>query len=85
MLMKDDKKHSVSVIMGKLMGDKKEGEMEKAPTKEGVEQDDSVATDVAAEELLQAIEQKSPKGIVAAIKSLIELCSEEYDEQPEQE
>lgn len=75
MLMKDDKKKSVSLIMGKLMGDKPE--VSEAPTKDGVEQDDSVALDTAAEELLSAIESKSPKGIVAAIKSMIEMCSNE--------
>lgn len=74
MLMKDDKKKSVSLIMGKLMGDKPE--VSEAPTEDGVEQDDSVAVDTAAEELLAAIEAKSAKGIVQAIKSLIEMCSE---------
>ena len=70
--MKDDKKKSVSLIMDKMMGPAKE-----APTEDGVEQDDSVAVDTAAEELISAIESKSPKAVVAAIKSLIELCQSE--------
>lgn len=81
MLMKDNKKDSVSLIMGKLMGGKS-GEMEtkEAPTENGVEQNDSVGMEAAADELLQAIEQKSTKGIVQAIKSMIEMAAAEPDE-----
>ena len=84
MFMKDDKKKSVSLIMDKMMGPAKE-----APTKDGIEQDDSMAVDTAAEELISAIESKSAKGVVAAIKSLMELCESEEEapayepEQPE--
>jgi hypothetical protein len=74
MLMKDDKKNSVSLIMGKLMGDKKEGEVNEAPSEAGAVQDDSVGMETAAQELLQAIDQKSVKGIVDAIKSMIEMA-----------
>lgn len=74
MLMADDKKNTATLIMKKMMGDKPV--TEEAPTKDGVEQDDSVAVETAAEELISAIEMKSTKGIVEAIKSLIELIQE---------
>lgn len=70
MLMKDDKKKSVALIMGKLTGSKPEA----APSMDGVEQDDSLAVDTAAEELAEALSSKSPKRIVEAFKSLLELC-----------
>ncbi|MEZ0208566.1 MAG: hypothetical protein ACAH17_00110 [Candidatus Paceibacterota bacterium] len=79
--MKDDKKKSVSLIMGKLMD--KKPEVEEAPTEDGIEQDDSIAVDTAAEELISAIESKSPKAVVSAIKSLMDLCQSEPE--PEQE
>jgi hypothetical protein len=78
MLMKDDKKKSVSLIMGKLMG-----QPEQAPTTDGVEQDDSMAVDTAAEELISAIHAKSAKGVVQALKSLMEMMDD--DSQPESE
>ena len=81
MLMKDDKKKSVSLIMGKLMGDKPQP----APSEDGVEQDDSVAVDTAAEELMSAIKSDSPKAVVQAFKSLLELCDSDESVEPEQE
>jgi hypothetical protein len=72
MLMKDDKKSAVSLIMNKL-GSKQEN-TEEAPTEDGSVQDDSVGMEAAAQELMTAIEQKSTKGIVEAIKSMIEMA-----------
>lgn len=81
--MKPEKKDAATLIVGKLMGKKdgeSDGEMSESPAPmsedESAYSDDSVATDTAAEELLAAIESKSPKGIVEAIKSLIELCQQ---------
>jgi hypothetical protein len=75
MLMKgDDKKKSVSLIMSKMLG---KPEVEEAPVEDGAEQDDSVGMEAAADELLQAIEMKSSKGIVQAIKSMIQMASSE--------
>lgn len=83
MLMKDDKKKAVTLIMGKMLG--KPEETQEAPSKDGTEQDDSVAVDTAAEELISAIEAKSPKGVVMAIKSLMELCQQESEDYEESE
>jgi hypothetical protein len=83
MLMKPDKKQAVSLIMGKML--KKPTETSEAPTENGVEQDDSVALETAAEELMQAIEQKSPKAVVESLRSLIELMdSEPESAEPEE-
>lgn len=74
MLMKDDKNKMASVIvasMGKKPGESEESEM--APEVDGVEQDDSVGMESAAEELLAAVEQKSVKGIVEAFKAMYEM------------
>ena len=79
MLMKPEKKDAISVIMAKL----KKPKMEEAPAEEseegGAMEDDSVALETAAEELLSSIESKSAKGIVEALKSLIEMIDAEED------
>jgi len=72
MLMKDDKKKMASIIVGKM--DKPDEEME---PKEGAIPDDSVALESAAEELLQAVESKSPKAVVEAMKSLMDLMDQD--------
>lgn len=77
MLMKDDKKKSVSLIMDKLMN--KKPELTEAPMVDGAEQDDSVAVNTAAEELMSAIESKSPQAFVSAFKSLMELCQNDSE------
>lgn len=70
MMADDKKKRSISIIMGKL-GGPKPAEVNEA----GDEVDSSMPKEAAAEELLAAIESKSPAGIVEALESLMELCS----------
>lgn len=74
MLLNDDKKKSVSLIISKI------GKESKAPEKDGELQDDSMPKEAAAEELLAAIESKSAKGVVEALSALMELCSEAEEE-----
>lgn len=69
--MKDSKKQQVSLIMGKLLGKK---DAEPSDTKDGVEQNDSIGMETAAEELLRAIEGKSSKGVIHAIKSMMDMA-----------
>lgn len=86
MLMGDNKKKMATIIVSKL-GKKEESEAP-APQKGGVEQDDSVGMEACAEELLSAIESKSPKGIAAALKSAWEMMEAQEDEgedEPKQE
>lgn len=82
MLMKDNKKNMASLIVAGIKGPK-----EAPMSQDGAEQDNSMAEDTAAEELLAAIEQKSPKGIVEAFKNLMECCSpsEEMESESESE
>ncbi len=83
MIMSDNKKKAVTLIMGKL--GKGPEESEQVPMKDNAEQDSNMPLESAADELLQAIEQKSSKGIVEAIKSMLELLeSEKQEPLPEQ-
>lgn len=79
MIMSDDKKKRASVIVAGLS--------KAAPSEmhEGVPEDASIAEDSAAEELIAAIESKSPKAVVEAMKSLMELCSSSAEPEEEQE
>lgn len=81
MIMMGDKKKMVAGIMSKL-NDPQPSE-QSVPTQDGVEQDDSIGLESAAEELVSAIDSKSPKAIAAAFKSMLEMCSYEKDEPSE--
>lgn len=84
MIMTDDKKKLATLIIGSAT--KKSDEPVEAPTVENAEQDDSIAKETAASELLSAIEAKDPKALADAITALIELCSyDEASEAPEME
>lgn len=92
MLMKDNKKSIVTLIANKAKGpshmDNLKPDFDSAPEKDGAVQDDSVAVNSAAEELLSAIESKSAKGIAEAFKSLMQLCDNDeadYGPEPEKE
>lgn len=82
MLMKDNKKSIATLIAKRAKGpshiDNMQPEFKESPEKEGALQDNSVGLESAAEELLSAIESKSPKAVVEAFKALAEMC--EYDE-----
>jgi hypothetical protein len=84
MLMSSNKdKMAATIIAG--MGNKED---KQAPEQEGAEQDDSVGMESAAEELISAIESKSPKAVVAALKACMDMYEqsepEEASEAPEQ-
>lgn len=78
MLMKDNKKQLVSLIVNKAKGptnidNLKPPEAEMPQMQDGIPQDDSVPLETAAEELIAAMEMKSPKAIVEALEALLEL------------
>lgn len=77
MLMQPDKKKMAALIIAKA-GPKGE-KIEEAPMKDGAEQDNSIAEESAAEDLMAAIEQKDAKQIVAAFKALMEICDMQED------
>lgn len=93
MLMKDNKKKLVSLIVNKAKGPShldnlkysEGGEVERPEMKDGVQQDKSIPQEAAAEELLSAIESKSPAAVVEAIKALMELCESEESEPEDSE
>jgi len=81
MLMKDnDSKKMVTAIVSRAKGPNSDENLRLpeseglAETEDGVEQDQSIPEQAAAEELIAAIEMKSPAAIVDAIKALLELC-----------
>jgi hypothetical protein len=77
MLMNSNKdKMAATIIAG--MGKKEDSE---APQQEGAEQDDSVGMESAAEELLSAIESKSPKAVVAALKACMDMYEQSEHEE----
>lgn len=77
MLMQPDKKKMAALIISKA-GPKNE-EFKQVESKDGAEQDNSIAEDSAAEDLMAAIEQKDPKAIVSAFKALMEICDIKED------
>lgn len=83
MLLKDDKKKMVSSLVGKFS----KSQLEQAPQKDGAEQDDSIGLDSCAEEIIQAVEEKSPKKLVEALKSMLEMLedADELEQEPEEE
>lgn len=77
-----DKKKPAALIVARMQEGKADKESEAPKNEMGDEVDDSVAKESAAEELLAAIESKSPKAVAEAFSSLMELCgsySEEED------
>ena len=82
MLLTDKNKMAATIIAN--VAKKPETEEEAPMSEDGGESDDSVAMESAAEELMSAIESKSTKGIVEAIKSLVELCNQGEQMEPEE-
>lgn len=83
MLMKNDKKGMAAIILSKL--GKKDESAAPAPMSEdgSAQQDDSIAVDTAGEELIAAIKSGSAKGVVEAIKSIMELAESSEPEAEE--
>lgn len=67
-----DKKKPVTLIIDKL------GERP-APMVDGAEQDLEPGLDTAAEEVLAAVEAKDAKALKAALRSMVQMCMDEYE------
>lgn len=76
MIMVSKKKPSALIVA--QMREGKADEMSSEP----VQQDDSIAKDAAAEELLSAIHSKDAKALKEAFASMLELCGESEDSEP---
>jgi hypothetical protein len=77
-----DKKKPAALIIAKMRSGK-ESMPEKAEQNEMGDEVDNMGIESAAEELLAAIEAKSPKAIVEAMKSMMEMMDSE-EEMPEE-
>lgn len=81
MMMADDKKKRVAMIVAKLSPAKpsQESESEETP-----EPDDSMdmGLEAAAEDIMSSWQAKDPKAFASALKSFIQMC-QDYPEQEE--
>lgn len=88
MLLKDDKKRMVTIILKRLKGSddfdtmrSSNEEYSEAPiSKDGAELDNTDALSTASEKAMEAIESKDAKSFKNAIKEMISLCMEEYSD-----
>ena len=82
MLMKDNKKNMVSVIVDRING--KEGEqkeMEAPQTPDGAQADMEMdGPSVAADEVFAALESKNKPAFIEAMRSMIECCMNDEQE-----
>lgn len=79
MFMKDDKnKKSATVIISRLRKDQPE-EMKEAPMEDGAYQDVN-ELEVAAEEIMSAIESKDAKALKESLKSFMSMCEDSEEE-----
>ena len=79
--MSDDKKKMATLIVAGLR--KPESEPQPQP-----ESEDTSGHEVAADEILSAVQAKDPKALSEALKSFVEMCMSYDDEEqsePEQE
>lgn len=79
MLMKDNRKNMATIIVSK-MNSKPEEEMHMSKEKEGAESEVS-QHEMAAEEILQAIERKDARMLADALQAFYEMCA--HQEEPE--
>lgn len=76
MLMANKDQKKLSTVIYSSMNDKGTEERQEAPVVDGALQDDSVAVDACAEDLMSALAVKDPKAVVAALKDLLYLLQE---------
>lgn len=88
MLMKDDKKSGmIAAIVKRAKGenhtdnlaDSNDETMSVPVNDAGDEVDSSIGVNAAAEELISAMNSNDPQGVVAAIKSMMEMLKDEQE------
>lgn len=82
MLLKDNKKGLVTLIMKRMKGGSEDmspsfGKAESVKLKDGAEQDNSIGLDSAASEMMEAIKSGDPKSFKNSLLSFIEMCKDE--------
>jgi len=75
MMMSDDKKKQATIIVASM----KKPESEPMPEKPS---EDVSELEVAADEIMQALERKDSKAMSEALKSFIDMCK--YESEPEE-
>ena len=86
MILKDDKKGLVTLIMKRMKGSHRDmspsyheyEHAEEAPTKDGAEQDNSMALESASEDMMEAIKNSDASLFKSALMSFIEMSRDEY-------
>jgi hypothetical protein len=78
MLLKDNKKGLVTIIMSK-MKDSDNMKTESYNASKGAELDNSSSCEKCAKDVLDAIEAKSPKRLASSLKELMKMLDEEED------
>lgn len=80
MPMPHDKKRSVTLILDRLKG------MREAPKSEnGGMEDNSIALEAAAQDMMKAMQVEDTGLLVQALKSFIEMCESSEDEEDSME
>jgi len=84
MILSDDKHGIVSMIIKKMgtVGPDHEN-MEEIDKEDGAEQDSDIGHDAAVDEIFEAIESKDKAKFKEALKSFIEICLDECDDDGE--
>jgi hypothetical protein len=79
----DDKRSTASLILAK-MKDGKSKTQEVKPTVGMGDDEDAQGMRAAAEDLLQAIQDKDPQGLMMALKAFLSLADSDDDEQDQE-
>lgn len=75
----DDKKKQAGLIIASM-----DGAMKKAPKNEmGDMVDASAGHEAAAQEIISAVESKDARALMAAMKSFVSMCMDEYEAEEE--
>ena len=80
-MLLNDKKKAVTIMLAKLgKGGAPDSPPEAPKMKDGTRQDDSIALESAAEDILKAIESKDAQSLVTALQDFYDLCDDDGDE-----
>jgi len=91
MLLKDNKKNRVTIIMKKLQGGSdsspsfSKDSMYSAPMPEGAQVETTHAEDACCEDMISAFEMKDAKKLKAALKSFVQMMIQEEEAKEESE
>ncbi len=72
-----DDKRKVAALIVRKVGEREN--MSEKPNRDGAEQDNSIAMQSAADEMIRAFEAKDSRMLVAALRSFIEMAKDMED------